>query len=168
MPTNNIKPRVNPNGLVERELEGELLIYNTVSDRVYCLNGTAAQVYKYADGNRTVQEIAHAMRQELNAPVDDAIVRYGLLQLSKSGLLDEAIAPYAEQEFTSRRKVLAKLGAGAAILAIPVIAAIVAPDAAHASSDPCAPATGRPTGCPCTFPSQCTADICSGGACILS
>ncbi len=66
MTTHTVRPggRLKPDviavpaeGLVEHELEDELVLYDPRTDRTHILNGTAATVWWLVDGERTVTEI---------------------------------------------------------------------------------------------------------------
>ena len=45
-----MNPRARRDGLVIRELNGELLVYDLERHRAHCLNPTAALVFKQCDG----------------------------------------------------------------------------------------------------------------------
>ena len=53
-----IFPHARSEGLVITDLDDEILIYDKERDKAHCLNQTAALVWKYSDGKRSVAEIA--------------------------------------------------------------------------------------------------------------
>lgn len=52
------KPRVR-HGLVSRQVDEELILYDAASDRVLLLNPSAAAVLDLCDGSRSVESIAN-------------------------------------------------------------------------------------------------------------
>ena len=53
-----MKPVARREGVLVRELTGELLVYEQREHRAHCLNRTAAAVFRNADGTRTVADLA--------------------------------------------------------------------------------------------------------------
>jgi hypothetical protein len=51
-------PKARSEGIIIREVDGELLLYDRVRDRAHCLNETAAAVWKLCDGRTTASVIA--------------------------------------------------------------------------------------------------------------
>ena len=121
---NRKKPLSKKEDLVIQELPGELLIYNTSTDRAFCLNDTSAFVWKHADGKKTVGEIKEKMEREFNAPVNEDLIWLALDQLGKEELME--VKP--EEKFTgiSRREVVRRIGLSA-LIALPVIATVTTP-----------------------------------------
>jgi Coenzyme PQQ synthesis protein D (PqqD) len=72
------------NGIV-RELAEDLIVYEKKTDTVYCLNSTAAQVWKLCDGKRTVSEITEALAREVKSPVDKKLIWVTLKKLWVAG-----------------------------------------------------------------------------------
>lgn len=108
-------------GLIARELSGELLIYDSDRDKAHCLNQTAALIWKYCDGKTTVTSMAHQLGRELKADcVDENVVWYALDQLGKDHLLEEIVAPPAVLRGMSRRQMVRVLGV-AAVVAVPIV-----------------------------------------------
>ncbi len=146
--------RLQSENLLLEELPDELMIYDPPRNKAFCLNQTAAFVWRHADGNTTVSQIADLMERELGKPANEQMVWFALEILSKDGLLaPSTIVPEEAVVDLSRRKLLQKLGAGA--IALPVVTVLlVSPAKAHASSkDPSGPPTVPPSGAG-TIPSQ--------------
>ncbi|HEX2252190.1 MAG TPA: PqqD family protein [Thermoanaerobaculia bacterium] len=59
-------------GLVERELPGELVLYDPQSDRAWLLNRTAAAVWDLADGATPLAAIAAELTAALGVPAEQA------------------------------------------------------------------------------------------------
>lgn len=49
-------PEARHSNIVVRELEDELLIYDLLIHKAYCLNQTSAMVYRLCDGKSSVQK----------------------------------------------------------------------------------------------------------------
>lgn len=151
-------PRARREKLVIQELENEVVLYDLDSDQASCLNATAALVWKYADGKTSVDEIAAQMTIELQTPVDAQVVWFAVEQLGKKKLLQEHVAMPSEFVGMTRRDFLLKAGALGAVVAVPVIISLAAPQPAMAST--CVLA-----GQSCPNPSGvgCCSGSCNGG-----
>ncbi len=149
--TNRHLPTARKSQLITKEVAGELIVYDRESDRVHCLNSTAAFVWTHCDGRTSVARLARLLEAEIKAPVEHAIVLYALEQLNKSKLLDEPYAVIAPKQALSRRAVV-RLGVAAAVTA-PFISSIIAPTAAQAAS--C-----LPSGAVCASDSSCCSNSC--------
>lgn len=128
----NYLPRARKQQLITKEVGGELIVYDRESDRVHCLNSTAAFVWTHCDGQTSVATMAKLLEEETKVPVEQDLVLYALEQLNKSELLDDSYAMFVPERAISRRAVM-RVGVAAA-LAVPLISSIVAPTAAQAAS----------------------------------
>lgn len=123
------RPAARAKGLVVRELDGELIIYDQDRDHAHCLNASAAMVFRHCDGKTSPAAIARRMSAELHASVDEAVVWSALDRLSKKQLLvDKLEIPPAITGGMSRREFVRNLSL-TALIAIPAISSIVAPTA---------------------------------------
>jgi hypothetical protein len=176
--SNQGTPRAREQGLVVRELDGELLIYDREHDVAHCLKGIQAAVWKNSDGVTPVADIVTVVGRQLGTPVDEYAVYRALADLSKNELLDHRTPDSREQDGMSRRDMMARTGLAAAA-AIPVITSLMVPGSALAAG-PCTQQGGT-----CTSSSQCCQNahgfpgccykanatstgvcgICSGGCC---
>jgi len=118
--------------LVVQELPDEVLVYDLRNHKAHCLNQTAAFVWNHCDGQTTAPQLAALMEKEWGAPVSEDVVWLALKQLSRTNLLEEHVN--VEGMRSSRRAVLRKLGAAAALT--PLVISIVAPTASAGSSIP--------------------------------
>ena len=153
------KPQVRRDGIIVRELDDEILIYDIESNKAHCLNDTAALVWKQCDGQSTAAEISHRLSLQLNTNVDERVVWFALKQFSRDHLLEEKVtvpAPFIAAGL-NRREMVRVLGL-AAVVAVPLVTSIVAPTAVQA-------ATCRTPGQSCGTSSQCCSGLCSGGTC---
>lgn len=116
-------PRVRGDLLVS-EVGSELVVYDTATHQAHSLSETAAQVWRLTDGTRTLEDIVVAATQ---LHLDEASVFRALDEFAKLGLLqkDESLAGI------SRRAMLGKVAAGAAL---PLVISVLAPTPADASS----------------------------------
>jgi hypothetical protein len=137
------KPIIRQEDLVVQDLNNEVLIYDLKRDKAFCLNETAAIVWRACDGSNTVGAIGRQLGSE-----DAAWL--ALNDLRNLKLIEHTITTPSKFKGMSRREVLTKISIGS-ILALPMIAALYAPAAAQAGSD-LASAT---CGLICAMNSQC-------------
>jgi hypothetical protein len=137
-------------------LRDELVVYQKETFHAHALNSTAGEVWKLADGTRTVAEIARSLAAKSNTPADEGLVWMTLKKLRKADLL--ARMSREERELVSRRKFVRQ--AGRAALVLPVITSILVPEASAATS-PCLHNLA-----PCTLPAQCCSNLCVAGLCV--
>lgn len=125
-------PKARSSELLTREIPGELLIYDMKRHTAYCLNETAASIWKQCNGKRTVTEIARQLEKSRKVPLDEKIVWLAVEQLQKRHLLDLQM-PLPSQRVISRRESIRSLGLATAI-ALPIVVSIIAPTAASAAT----------------------------------
>ena len=82
-------PLARTNEIVTKEIDGELLIYDTTRDKAHCLNSSAASIWKLCDGRTTIQEMAVSISRASEVAVDDTVIHCALKQLSAKSLLVE-------------------------------------------------------------------------------
>jgi hypothetical protein len=151
-------PQARRSGLIIQEVDGEVLIYDQLTDKAHCLNDTAAKVWKFCDGQTTILEACDALSLELGSPVSEKLVWYAVDQFSKDNLLEKEVAPPAFIiSGMNRRQMVRTLGL-AAVVAVPLVTSIVAPTPAQA-------ATCLPAGASCGVSGQCCSGLCSAGTC---
>jgi hypothetical protein len=144
-------PKARNSGLVIQEMPGEVLVFDTASNKAHCLNESAALVWKSCDGTKSAAEIAKEFEKNNLGTVSEDFVWLALDQLSGKGLLENKVKP----RFTgrSRREALKAIGL-ASVVALPVIASLVAPPNALAA-----------TSCNCSANSDCTTQMCATTFC---
>lgn len=122
--TSTLRPRkLQGDRIILREIEGEVLVYDERTHRVWCLNPSSACIWQLCDGRNTVEDIAAGAAKALGPAVNESLVLLTLDELGEKGLLEAGIV-----EGVSRREALGKIGLATAAL-LPVIAAIAAPPA---------------------------------------
>ncbi len=168
-----MRPVASRNGLLVRELAGEVVVYDLERHEAHCLNRISAFVFEQSDGRNTVAEIAAGLQAELDVPAEQEIVWLALDRLHEAGLLAHTPVRPRESGGWSRRDTIVRVGIGFAAL-LPVITSIVVPTPAEAAVT-CAPAgaCGTNSGAPCyrTSPAfcgqgcTCQGSTCTSGCC---
>ena len=153
------KPQTRQEGLIVRELDGEILIYDSRNNKAHCLNETAALVWKQCDGRKAVAEIRRSVSRELGSEIDERIVWYALKQFGRDHLLEEKLIlpPALMATGLNRREMVRALGL-AAVVAVPLVTSIVAPTPVQAAT--CLPAMSG-----CTTGAECCSGICNSNTC---
>ncbi len=118
--------------LIVRDLPDETLVYETARHQAHCLNPVAGLVWRNCDGNTSVPELAAIVEQKFQAPASEEVVRLALDQLGKAGLLERGFTLPSDEQMTSRRNMLAKLGL--ALSLAPAVMSVTAPAAQAAAS----------------------------------
>jgi hypothetical protein len=125
-------PEARQEGIIRKEVDGELLVYDLEKNTAHCLNPTAALVWKLCDGQTSISELALSLGKRLGTPLDESVIQLALKQLSADHLLVESYAAPPIQAGVSRRALVRRLGLAAALL--PLITTITAPIASAAGS----------------------------------
>lgn len=151
-------PHPRKSGLIIKKVDGEILIYDQDRNKAHCLNQTAAKVWEYCDGETMIAAACESLARDLNAPVNEKLVRYAIEQFSADHLLETEVAmPAFMIPGLNRRQMVRTLGLAAAV-AVPLVSSILAPTPAQA-------ATCFPTGTACTASAQCCSGLCSASVC---
>jgi hypothetical protein len=152
-------PKMRTEGLVVRDVDDEVIVYDLDRHEAHCLNPEAARIWRACDGERDASTLLEHLYGEAAAG-DDATrfaLHTGLVDLDKRNLFEEALGlpPLAESPGSkSRREFFGSLGkAAAAAVALPAVISIVAPTPAEAS-------TCQGTGEACSTSSQCCSGLC--------
>ena len=153
----NSKPLARRAGLVVREIPGEVLAYDLDRDKAFCLNRTAALVWKHCDGDASPADLSRILEREIGGTIDDKVVWCALDQLGRHQLLERSIPTPASLSGMTRRQQLRALAKVAAVAA-PLVTAVVAPRAAEAAS--C-----KRSGMPCSSGVQCCSGLCPSATC---
>jgi hypothetical protein len=102
----------------------EVMVYDTQSEVAYCLNALAGKVLSACDGV--------TLKAQVSCELTGSADANDLLELTLSELQEKGLLKAADGSNLSRRAFIARWGAAAA--ALPIIAAIQAPQSAHAAS----------------------------------
>ena len=149
-------PRRRDKELLVRPLSDETLVYDLTRDKAHCLNPAAAAVWQHCDGRTSVPQLAAILRRECDIAADEDLVWLALRQLQKARLLQERLQPPSDRQRTSRRELIRRLGAAAAV---PLVMTILAPTARAQGSDAC-------TGVPFEMVGDCLGLMCPTGTCV--
>ena len=151
-------PAARYEGIICKQVDGELLIYYLDRNKAHCLNSTAAFVWQHCDGQTSLGELARAVNTAMETSFGETVIEIALAQLGRDHLLCET--PKEVVADLSRRALVRRLGLSAVLL--PLITTITAPTALAATSN-CVPSGGACTdgGPPC-----CGATSCQGGICL--
>jgi coenzyme PQQ synthesis protein D (PqqD) len=125
-------PKARKADLVTRQIPGELLVYDLKRHKAFCLNDTAATVWKKCDGHLTVRELAAELESRYQSAVDERVVWLALDQLESAHLLQTGASWPRQFEGIARRRII-RAGIVTAI-ALPLITAITSPVAAQAGT----------------------------------
>ena len=90
-----MKPVARRNGLVVRDLADEVVVYDKERHEAHCLNGTAATVFRNADGWRSVSDLA-ALLSAGGGPGAQGLVEMALGQLGEARLLESSPSPVSK------------------------------------------------------------------------
>jgi len=104
------------NGLLIRELPDELLVYDLERFQAHCLNAVAALVWRSCDGKTTIEALSQRVRETFRAPAPDQLVLLALRELHQAQLLNLPQNFSTDLARYSRRDLLRKLGAAAALV----------------------------------------------------
>ena len=158
-----LHPKARQNDIVIKELEGEILIYDLNSKKVFCLNEASALIWQACDGKRSVSEITNVISKKLKTEVNEDLVWLALDRLKKENLITNSDDIIGNFNGLSRREVIKKIGFSS-MVAIPIITSIVAPTAVQAATLTCPPST--PGDCTCSgvpVGSSCSTLQCPSG-----
>lgn len=124
--------------LLAQPVGDELVIYDERTNAAHRLNATAAHVWRLADGERSLQDLAAALGESLephdpavlgDASASEELVRLALTELDRAGLLVRGLPALGEP--MTRREMMVVAAA-----LVPVVASIVAPTPAMAQTPP--------------------------------
>ena len=82
-----MKPHARVEDLIVLEIGDETIIYDERLAHAHRLNRTAALVWSYCDGQRTIPELAAILCREMETPVTEEVVWLALDRLEKEQLL---------------------------------------------------------------------------------
>jgi hypothetical protein len=152
------KPISRQENLVVQNLDDEILIYDLIGNKAYCLNQTSALIWQACDGKRSVAEITDLLKKQLGSEVKEDVVWLALDMLSKENLIRDNYRLGEKFSGLSRREAIRKIGLSS-LIALPLITSLIAPLAVHANSA-CVPVMN---GCECAMGNgEGMGDLCIG------
>ncbi len=60
------KPKTRNENIVLSEFANEVLIYDLIINKAYCLNETSTMIWQLCDGTRSIAEISQILSQQSN------------------------------------------------------------------------------------------------------
>jgi hypothetical protein len=78
--------------LIESEIDGDISLYHPRTEQVVVLNGTASDVWRLCDGERSVEEVAALLASSYGLADAEGIipeVSNTISQFAESGLFEE-------------------------------------------------------------------------------
>ena len=162
-------PKARSYKLLIHEVDGETVIYDQHRETAHRLNPTAAFVWRHADGNTSVEQMATMLANEFDVPEDPKLVFLALDRLDKAELLREGVE--VPDGVTRRRMVRMLATAAGSVALVPVVSSIIAPTPAMAQSGGGGGGTPPDVSCedlsPALRAGQCETVPCqTGGACV--
>jgi hypothetical protein len=126
-----------------RAVGDQMVVYDEERQRLHLLNRSAALVFRHADGQRSVADLAALLGREFEAPADDSVVLLAVQELEEANLLETAVPSSVGLTKLSRRALLARAAAVAAGVLLPTITTLGAPSSvsAEATTTTSAPTT---------------------------
>lgn len=127
-------PLARRQGMVIKEVDNEVLIYDLERDKAHCLNPSAAAIWRRCDGKTTTPALASSLAEETGTRVDEDLIWLGLQDLDRNHLLESGVSPVemVVAKSMTRREAVRRIGLGAAI-ALPLVISITAPTAVQAA-----------------------------------
>lgn len=170
--TEMLAPRARSAGLVVRDLDEEVLIYDVQRESAYALNRLAGLVWKHCDGTTTVGEMPDLLAAQLGDQISLDTVWQAVSRLSDDGLLEEQANQPAARIMT-RRDMMQKVALAGSValitsIAVPASAALAAciANACRAGCTVGANCTGSgPRGTACTMCGGPASGSCKGTCC---
>ena len=143
-------PLARKEGLLVEELSDEVLIYDLHRKKAHCLNQAAALIWNHCNGKTGVAEIAQILGANLNTPVDQEMVWFGLREIGRNHLLEKQVLPPSGKIRISRRELIRRVGLA---VSIPLVISVLAPTASASLS--CVGAFCTSSGPTCAAPCTC-------------
>ena len=154
-------PKARYENIVVQDLKNETLVCDLKTNRVFCLNETAGEVWKLCNGKNDIAEIERILSRKLGGKVGQEIILLALDEFSKENLLAENFSTKAFYTDVSRREMIRKAGM-VSMLALPLVSSVMMPTSAQAASGSLSAFGG-----PCTFNSDCQSGLgCLSGTCL--
>lgn len=126
-----------------QQFENEMVVYDQNNHKVYHLNEAAAAAWELCEDCDSISELTQQLSRKTGLPADEQVARLALSELREAKLIEGSLDDRVEHVI-SRRQLTQSLGRAA--IALPAVAAMVAPTAAMAQS--ANQTTGTPTPTP--------------------
>lgn len=120
-------PKSRTDNIVIQNLPKEVLIYDLLTNKAFCLNETSSIIFNACDGKTSFSQL------KSKSELTDDVIFLALDELKRADLLEKNAdysSPFAGM---SRREVIRKVGLSS-LVALPLISTLVAPTAVNAQS----------------------------------
>ena len=104
-----MRPHARKTGVVVEEVEGEVLVYDLARNQGHCLGGITALVWRFANGQLTVEAILDRVRESSASDVTEDAVWSALESLFEAHLLVEPIAGPSLAFIQSHREMMRRI-----------------------------------------------------------
>jgi hypothetical protein len=122
-----VLPRLRTHGVIVREVQDELLIYDLETNNALCLSPAARLIADHCDGTTTVREVVEKLATGRSAEAAEVLVLTVLRRLENEGLLEGLLEFHGEADQPTRRQVLT--AAAALGIAVPLVSFLAVPTA---------------------------------------
>lgn len=112
--------------LVVQEFDDEVLVYDLVENKAFCLNQTSSLVWQLCDGKTSVTKISQKITEKLKTPANEDLVWFAIEQLKKENLIENISSLTNPFVGSSRREIIRKV-ALSSMIALPIISTVIAP-----------------------------------------
>jgi hypothetical protein len=131
-----MRPLARTEDLLVEDVDGEVLVYDETDSLACRLNGSAAFVWRHCDGTNTVDDLVRLVAGEFGALGRPELVHVALDELAEHGLLASGYETRSKVAARlSRRHFMRAVGiGGAAAAVVPIVASMLVPTPAAASS----------------------------------
>ncbi len=129
----SLSPKARTEDIVVQKTDNETLVYDLKTNKAICLNETAAIVWENCCGEKDVSQISIEASKKLDSTVSEEVIALALDQLKKEKLLTNVDKLDARFAGLNRREIIKRVGL-TSMVALPIVSAIVAPQASHAQS----------------------------------
>lgn len=162
------RPLARFDDLVISHAKQDLLVYDQRSHHIHQLNAVSAATWQLCDGQQSIPDLAQLVRLELGEPVTVEMIELALTQLSGLELLEVPLETAGGSVRQSRRSLLRKAAAGAAVPMIVSVSAAQAMAAQSCTGDSCKIGRCDPYGHCCGREFQLCVDkhCCDYGRCV--
>ncbi len=148
-------PHVRRKYLTVQQIGDEVVLYDAARDKAHVLNPTAALVWHYCDGKRTVKEITRLVAIKTEEASPQELIWFALARLNEQELLETPVIVPSNVQRLTRREFITKFSVAAAV--IPVVKTLQAPTPQQAAScEVCGPLD----------PFCCPPFLCCRGGCL--
>jgi hypothetical protein len=123
--------RFRQKNLVARQVDGELLLFDTETNTAHCLNDIAADLWLACERNHIAADIFTVLRPRWTELREETVAA-GLAHMAELGILETTVE--SEKISLGRRELIRKAGlTAAAVLPILITSVLIPPAAAAAS-----------------------------------